>query len=91
MPAYEYIERGRSVIRVVPVDKRDNWPNRVKVPSRILVCPRGEPTQSEQVLRGWYRCEESSGTEKVRQAAKSLGLTRDQVKKVWARQAAKRN
>lgn len=83
MPLYEYIEHGRRVTRVLPVARRDEFPGRVTVPSRINVCPTGGPTQGDEVLRGFRRAEETLGTEKVRQCAKSLGLTRDQVKKVW--------
>ena len=84
MPSYEYIEGGRSVVRVLPVAERDRFPGRVTVPSRVMVCPRGEPSQGSQVLRGFERAESTSGTEKVRLCAKAIGLTRDQVKKVWA-------
>lgn len=84
MPSYEYIEGGRTVIRVLPVAERDRFPGRVTVPSRIAVCPRGEQSHGEAVLRGFSRCEETFGTEKVRQCARALGLTRDQVKKVWS-------
>lgn len=83
MPIYEYIEHGRRVTRVVPVARRDDWPGRVTVPSRVLVCARGEPTQGDEVLRGWRKAEEDYGTEKVRLTAKAIGLSRDQVKKVW--------
>lgn len=88
MPCYEYIEGGETVVRVLPVAERDRFPGRVTVPSRISFLLASEPKQGDQVLRGWYRCEESSGTEKVRQAAKSLGLTREGVKKVWQRRNA---
>ena len=84
MPNYEFIEDGRRVIRRLPVALRDSFPGRVTVPSRVLVCPRGAPTQGEDVLRGFSECEQKYGTEKVRQTAEALGLSRDQVKKVWA-------
>jgi hypothetical protein len=83
MPLYEYIENGKQVIRRLPVARRDDFPGRVVVPSRIAVCPQGEPSQGAQVLRGFARCEDTYGTEKVRQCAKGIGLTRDQVKQVW--------
>lgn len=83
MPAYEYIEDGRTVVRVLPVADRDKFPGRITVPSRIAVCPRGEPAQGEQVLRGWYECEEKDGTAAVRKTEKALGLTAGQIKKVW--------
>jgi hypothetical protein len=85
MPVYEYIENGKRVLRKLPVAARDNFPGRVTVPSRVNVCPRGEPTQGDEVLRGFSRCEDRYGTEQVRQTAKALGLSRDQVKKVWAK------
>lgn len=81
MPLYEYIENGRQVIRRLPVHRRDEFPGRVVVPSRIAVCPRGEPEHGNQLLEGWKQCEESSGTEAARQMARGLGLTRDQVKR----------
>jgi hypothetical protein len=84
MPVYEYIENGKQVLRKLAVAERDNYPGRVVVPSRVNVCPRGEPTQGSEVLQGFSRCEERYGTEQVRQTAKALGLSRDQVKKVWA-------
>ena len=83
MPVYEYIEGGRPVLRRVSVADRDKFPGRVKVPSRIAVCPQGQPTQGSEVLRGFSRCEDRYGTEEVRQAGKALGVTRDQVKQVW--------
>ena len=85
MPNYEYIdpESGRRVIRRLPVAERDNFPGRVTVPARVMVCPRGEPKQGDEVLRGFSRSEDRFGTEKVRQCASALGLTRDQVKQVW--------
>ncbi len=84
MPLYEYIEGGRQVIRRLPVAERDSFPGRVVVPSRINVCPKGEPTQAETTLAGWKDCEERDGTEAVRQTAASLGMTREQVKRAWA-------
>lgn len=86
MPVYEYIEHGKPVLRRVPVAERDSFPGRVPLPSRLSVCPKGQPTQGSEVLTGFAKCEELYGTEKVRQTAKALGLTRDQVKKVWQRQ-----
>ena len=84
MPLYEYNEAGKTVVRVLPVAQRDSFPGRRVVPTRVNVCPRGEPTQGAEVLRGFARCEERYGTEKVRQTAKALGMSRDAVKKVWA-------
>jgi len=83
MPIYEYREGGKMVLRQLPVARRDDFPNRVTVPSRVEVCPRGQPTQGDQVLRGFYRCEEKSGTASVRRIEKELGMTASQVKKVW--------
>lgn len=84
MPAYDYLEGGRRVTRVLPVAERDSFPNRITVPDRIMVCPRGEPTQSDAVLAGYKACEEKDGTEAIRRDCAALGLTRDQVKKAWA-------
>jgi hypothetical protein len=83
MPVYEYIEDGRRVLRKLPVAQRDDFPGRVTVPSRVLVCPRGKESQGTEVLRGFAQCEDRYGTEKVRQTAQAIGLTRDQVKQVW--------
>lgn len=82
MPNYEFIdpESGRRVIRRLPVAQRDSFPGRVTVPSRIHVCPKGEPEQGSQLLQGWKECEESMGTNGVRDMARGLGLTREQVK-----------
>ena len=80
MPNYEYIENGKRVIRRLPVAERDSFPGRVTVPSRIHVCPKGEPEHGSQLMDGWKSCEESMGSEGVRKMARSLGLTRDQVK-----------
>lgn len=86
MPNYEFIdpESGRRVIRRLSVAERDSFPGRVTVPSRVSVCPQGQPSQGSEVLRGFAKCEERYGTEKVRQCASAIGLSRDQVKKVWA-------
>lgn len=85
MPNYEYIDpdSGRRVIRRLPVAERDSFPGRVTVPSRVTV-PRPEPTQGDEVLRGFARCEEKDGTESVRQIARGLGTTRDAIKKAWS-------
>lgn len=84
MPVYEYREGGRVVVRALPVAERDTFPNRITVPSRVHVVA-GAPDPGADTLRGFHRCEERYGTESVRQCAKALGLTRDQVKKVWQR------
>jgi len=83
MPLYEYLEGDRIVERVLPVARRDAYPGRIKVPRRVSVCHRGEPSQGEAVLNGWKDCEERDGTEAVRQTAASLGLSREQVKQAW--------
>ena len=80
MPLYEYLEAGRTVLRRLPVSRRDDFPGRVAVPSRVAVCPRGAPEHGSQLLNGWRECEESMGTEGTRNMARGLGLTRDQVK-----------
>lgn len=80
MPAYEYEVDGRVTVRVVPVAERDRYPGRRMVPSRIFVCPRGQPEHGSELLRGWKECEESGGTESTRQMARSLGLSRSQVR-----------
>ena len=84
MPLYEYIENGKQVIRRLPVARRDDFPGRVRVPSRVNVCPRGEPEHGSQLMQGWKECEESMGTEGVRSMARGLGLTREQVKQACA-------
>lgn len=82
MPNYEFIdpESGRRVIRRLRVEDRDSFPGRVTVPSRVSVCPRGEPEHGSQLMDGWKACEEQGGTESARQMARGLGLTREQVK-----------
>jgi hypothetical protein len=84
VPAYEYIEGGKTVVRVVPVADRDKYPGRVQVPRRVMVCPRGEPSQGDEVIRGFYQCEQRYGTAKVRLTEKALGMNASQVKKTWA-------
>ncbi len=84
MPLYEYVENGRIVERVLPVAARDSYPGRITIPRQVSVCHKGEPSHAEVTLQGWKDCEEKDGTEAVRQTAASLGLTRDQVKAVWA-------
>jgi hypothetical protein len=83
MPAYEYQQGGKTIVRVLPVERRDDFPGRVVIPSTLHVCPRGEPTQGDQVLRGFYRCEEKNGTAAVRNTEKALGLTAGKVKDLW--------
>jgi hypothetical protein len=85
MPAYEYIERGRTVIRVLPVADRDKFPGRVVIPRRVMVCPRGEPSQADQVIKGFYACEQKYGTARVRLTEKALGMNASNVKAVWNR------
>lgn len=80
MPVYEYREGDRIVERVLPIDRRDAFPNRLTVPRRINVCPRGEPEHGSQLLQGWKECEEDGGTDSTRQLARQMGLTREQVK-----------
>jgi len=84
MPAYEYREGGKIVVRVLPVKDRDTFPGRITIPSRLSVCPRGAPSQADEVLRGYYRSEEKLGTARVRDAEKALGMTHHQVKSLWA-------
>jgi hypothetical protein len=79
MPLYEFRERGGVVLRVLPVARRDDFPNRISVPSRLSVCPRGEPTQEDGLLKGWREIEEQDGSG-ARRLEKSLGLTADKVK-----------
>ncbi len=83
MPSYEYIEGDRRIIRILPVADRDKFPGRVTVPSRINVCPRGPSTQGDEVLRGFYRAEQTYGNSRVRLAEKALGLDHHKVKSVW--------
>lgn len=79
MPLYEFMENGRVVARVLPVDARDSFPHRITVPSRISVCPRGAPTQEDELMQGWKEIEEQDGRG-ARDLERSLGLTASQVK-----------
>lgn len=83
MPVYEYRHRGKVILRRVPVAERDRYPGRVTIPSRLTVCPRGEPTQGEQVLRGFYEEELKTGSKAVRQTERALGLNHHKVKSLW--------
>lgn len=83
MPVYEYREGRKTVLRRLPVEERDKYPGRITVPSRLTVCPKGAMTQGEQVLRGFYQCEQRYGTARVRQTEKALGLNHHGVKKAW--------
>lgn len=81
MPLYEYRgPDGKTFVRRMPVAQRDAIPGRLTVPSRVAVCPKGEPEHGSQLLNGWKQCEESMGGEGVRKLARSLGLSREQVK-----------
>ena len=84
MPCYEYLESGRVVERVLPVERRDEFPGRVTVPRRVSVCPRGKPSQGAEVLRGFYREESKPGAAAgLHRATASLGLSPSQVRDVW--------
>ena len=83
MPLYEYNEGGRIVQRRLTVADRDKFPGRVPIPRRLSVCPRGQPTQGAEVLRGFYKAEQTLGGELVRKTERALGLTSDQIKKAW--------
>lgn len=83
MPVYEYLENGKVVLRRVPVADRDMYPGRVTIPSRLTVCPRGESTQGESVLRGFYQCEQKMGTAKVRANERAMGLDHHKIKSLW--------
>jgi len=64
MPAYEYREAdGSTTIRVLPVEDRDKYPNRVTVPSSIaFVGSAYDPTITANKIRdGYKRIEERGG------------------------------
>jgi hypothetical protein len=75
MPLYEYADGS---IRQLSVANRDQYPGRV-MPSRINVCPRGAPTQEDELMQGWKEIEEQDGRG-ARDLERSLGLTSSQVK-----------
>lgn len=78
MPFYDFIEDGKLVTRYLKIDERDTFPGRI-MPSRIAVCPKGEPTQEDGLLQGWKEIEEKDGRG-ARELERSLGLTADKVK-----------
>jgi hypothetical protein len=63
MPAYEYREAdGSKTIRVLPVEDRDKFPNRVTVPSSIaFVGTAYDPTITANKIRAGYKAIESKG------------------------------
>lgn len=63
MPAYEYRQPdGSTVIRVLPVDLRDSYPNRITVPSSIaFVGTAYDPTISANKIREGYKIIEQRG------------------------------
>lgn len=63
MPAYEYRQPdGSTVIRVLPVDLRDSYPNRITVPSSIaFVGSAYDPTISANKIRDGYKKIEERG------------------------------
>jgi len=63
MPAYEYRQDdGSTVIRVLPVDERDSYPNRITVPSNIcFVGTAYDPTISANKIREGYKIIEQRG------------------------------
>lgn len=86
MPTYEYREQsGQIVTRVLPVERRDEFPGRITVPRRVMVCPRGRPSQGAEVLRGFYREESKPGHgASLDRALKASGFSADHVKRVWS-------
>lgn len=63
MPAYEYRDaKGGVTIRVLPVDERDSFPNRVTVPTSIVFLGSAyDPTISANRIRQGYRDLELAG------------------------------
>jgi hypothetical protein len=86
MPVYQYLEGERLVERVLPVARRDDFPGRLAVPRRVLVCPRGRISQGEQVLRGFYEVEQRDPS-MHRQLKANLGLSAAQIREAWSRRS----
>jgi hypothetical protein len=63
MPAYESREAdGSTTIRVLPVEDRDKFPNRVTVPSSIaFIGTAYDPTITANKIRAGYKAIESKG------------------------------
>lgn len=57
MPAYEYrTPSGGTIIRVLPVDDRDSFPNRITVPSSIVFLGSAyDPTITANKIRAGYK------------------------------------
>ena len=88
MPTYEYIENGQKIVRVLPVSRRDEFPGRVSVPSRIAVCPRGAPSQEHAVMNGLRTVEQQMGTTAFR---KAFPFSVEHTRKVWGKTRATDN
>ena len=87
MPTYEYIENGQTVLRVLPVEHRDDFPGRVTVPVRIGIIGR-EPTPEAQAMNGFKKAEAQMGTDGFRRA---FPFSVDHVRKVWGKTRATDN
>lgn len=88
MPIYEYLEDGHIVERILSVEERDKFPNRVTAPRRVKVCPRGRPSQEMDVMRGLYQVEQQLGTAGFR---KRFPFTIEQTRKAWGKNRATDN
>jgi hypothetical protein len=55
-----------------------------EVPSRISVCPKGEISQRDAVMKGFYAVEQQMGTSNMIRGV-GLGLSADGIKRVWER------
>jgi hypothetical protein len=83
MPVYQYIERGHIVERVLPVNRRDEFPGRIPVPARVLVCPSGVAPIADRVQAGFYAVEQKpGGLDELRRECD--GMSVDQIKETWA-------
>lgn len=88
MPTYEYIEAGKRVLRVLPVEQRDSFPGRVTVPSRVAVCPRGEPSQEHAAMDGLRKVEQQIGTSEFQ---RRFPFSVKQTRKAWGKARATDN
>lgn len=63
MPVYEYLEaNGSTTTRVLPVEERDAFPNRITVPrSIVFVGSTQDPTISANRIREGYKKLEERG------------------------------
>lgn len=88
MPLYEYLEAGRIVSRVLPVEQRDAFPGRIPVPSRVCVCPRGAPSQEHSTMNGLRKVEQQIGTTALR---RGFPFSVEHTRRVWGKNRATDN